>query len=300
MAGRYVVFNNGVSCPIIGFGTWMKTSVAESVKIAIDVGYRMFDCACNYGNEKEVGEALREKIREGVVKREDLFITTKVGLAFNRPDLIEVSIRNSLKNLGLEYLDLYLIHWPQTYKEGHDPDTLGDPSASIPGTVDYVDNWKAIETLVDKGLTRSIGVSNFNKRQLTRVLEAARIKPAALQIEVHPYLNQVKLIDFCQSQDIRVIAFSPLGSPDRPWAKPSDPVLFQDKRLQPIADKHQKSLVQVLLRYAIDRGLVVIPKSSIREQIEENYNVFDFQLTAEDLTYIRSLECNFRFCTIGE
>ncbi|CAK1587901.1 unnamed protein product [Parnassius mnemosyne] len=292
-----VTFNNGKSIPVLGLGTWKSKpgEVTQAVKDAIDIGYRHIDCAYVYGNEKEVGEALTAKINEGVVKREDLFITSKLWNTFHRPDLVRDALLKTLENLNLKYLDLYLIHWPQAYKEGGDlfPE---DASGKIQfSDVDYVDTWKALEPLQKEGLVKSLGVSNFNSKQLTRLLESATIKPVTNQVECHPYLNQSRLKAFCEERDIVITAYSPLGSPDRPWAKPDEPQLLEDPKLKAVAERLGKTVAQILIRYQIDSGNIVIPKSVNKSRIASNFQVLDFKLSREDLDLINSFDCNGRF-----
>jgi len=292
-----VKFNNGLECPIFGLGTWKSKpgEVIQAVEHAIDVGYRHIDCAYVYGNEKEVGAAITSKISTKKVKREDLFITSKLWNTFHRPDLVEGALRETLKNLGIAYLDLYLMHWPLAYKEEGELFPKENEKILF-SDVDYVDTWKAMEELVRKGLVNSIGVSNFNKNQIQRVLEIATIRPVNNQVECHPYLNQKRLIEFCKSEKITVTAYSPLGSPDRPWAKPEDPLLLEDSKLKKIAVKYGKTAAQVVLRYQVQRGIITIPKSVTNHRIEENFKVFDFELSKEDVDFIDTFDCNGRFC----
>lgn len=294
-----VKFNNGNEIPIFGLGTWKSQpgEVTQAVKDAIDIGYRHIDCAHVYGNEKEVGEAIKAKIAEGVVKREDLFITSKLWNTYHKTELVEPAIKISLKDLGLDYLDLYLIHWPFAYKDGPDnfPKTADDLPL-IDDTVDYLDTWKGMESVLGKKLTKNIGVSNFSSEQIDRLLKNCKVKPVTNQIECHAYLNQKKLSDYCKEKGIVITAYSPLGSPDRPWAKPDDPKLMEDKKLQELAKKYKKSPAQVLIRYQLDRGHVVIPKSVTKSRIAENCEVFDFKLNADDIAYIDSFDCNGRIC----
>ncbi|KAL7289708.1 hypothetical protein TKK_0016430 [Trichogramma kaykai] len=294
-----IKFYNGNEIYAFGLGTWKSKpgEVTQAVKDAIDIGYRHIDCAHVYGNEKEVGEAIAAKIAEGVVKREDLFVTSKLWNTYHKRELVEVNLRKSLGDLGLDYLDLYLIHWPIAYKDG--PENFPRDAAGgivLAPEVDYLDTWKGMEDVLAKGLVKNIGVSNFNSEQLERLVKNSKVKPVTNQIECHAYLNQRKLSEFCKSKNIVITAYSPLGSPDRPWAKPDDPKLMDDKKLIEISKKYNKSPAQILIRYQLDRGHVVIPKSVTKSRILENSQVFDFKLSKEDIDYIDTFDCNGRIC----
>ncbi|XP_011307499.1 aldose reductase [Fopius arisanus] len=296
-----ITFYNGNKIPSFGLGTWKSKpgEVIQAVKDAIDVGYKHIDCAHVYGNEREVGAALKAKIDEGVVKREDLFITSKLWNTYHTTDLVEHAINQTLENLGLDYLDLYLIHWPMAYAEGDELFPNNADGTPILTNTDYLDTWKGMEDVLKKGLTKNIGVSNFNSEQIDRLIKNCQVKPVANQIECHPYLTQKSLTEFCKSRDIVITAYSPLGSPDRPWAKPEDPKLLEDKKLLDLEEKYNKTGAQILIRYQLDRGHVVIPKSVTKSRIIQNSQVFDFTLDKDDIEYIDRFDVGGRICPMN-
>jgi alcohol dehydrogenase (NADP+) len=258
--------NNGAEIPCFGLGTWKSGpgEVQRAVVAALDAGYRHIDCASIYGNEGEVGAALKES----AVTRAEIFITSKLFNHDHAAADVEVACRLSMEKLGVDYLDLYLIHWPVCLKKG---------VQLPPGPNDFTDvpikeTWTAMEALVKKGLVRAIGVSNFSIKKMEEILAFAKIKPAVNQVEGHPYLAQPKLKDFCDANGIVVTAYSPLGSPDRPARvfDVSDPILLEDTALKAIAERVGRTPAEVLIRWAVQRGTVVIPKSVTPSRIEQN------------------------------
>lgn len=219
---------------------------------------------------------------------------------FHSPGLVESALRESLRNLGLTYLDLYLIHWPMGYEEGGELFPRGPDGRFRYSNADYVDTWGALERCVDQGLVRSLGLSNFNSQQIERVLQVAHVKPVVLQVECNPYLNQKKLIEFCKKKNIVMTGYSPLGSPDSPFLKPETPRLLEDPKLLQVAQSVNKSAAQVVLRWMVQRGVVTIPKSVSPTRIRHNIEIFDFELSAEDISYLDSLDCGGRLCSLDQ
>ncbi|XP_067008365.2 aldo-keto reductase family 1 member B1 [Anabrus simplex] len=293
---RTVKLNSGYDFPTIGLGTWQAPAgeVGVAIKEAIDIGYRHFDCAMFYRNEAEVGNAIRDKIADGTVTREEVFVTSKLWNNFHRPELVVPTCKKTLQDLGLDYLDMYLIHWPVAFKEGDDL-WPKDASGKLQTTyVDFVSTWKAMEECVSLGLARSIGVSNFNTQQLKRVLDSCTIKPATNQVECHPYLTQKKLLKFCTSKGIVITAYSPLGAPNADPPVPGAPSVLQDHRLKQLANKYNRTVAQVVLRYLVQIGVVPIPKSTNPSRLRENFSIYDFELSPTDITFIDSFNCNVR------
>ncbi|MEW9052442.1 MAG: aldo/keto reductase [Neobacillus sp.] len=257
--------NNGVKMPWLGFGVFKVQEgeeVVHSVKTAIEVGYRSIDTAAIYRNEEGVGKA----IAESNIPREELFVTTKVWNSDQGYESTLAAFETSLNKLGLDYLDLYLIHWP------------------VPSKGLYVETWKALEKLYKDGRVRAIGVSNFNVNHLENLLANCEIKPMVNQVEYHPVFNQQELQDFCKKNEIQLEAWSPLMQ----GSLLNDPVLVE------IANKYNKSTAQVILRWDIQTGVVTIPKSIKPHRIAENADIFDFELTEEDLQQISKLNQNKR------
>lgn len=290
--------NNGVSIPMLGLGTWLSKpgEVEKAVEFALKAGYRHLDCAAMYGNEVEVGAG----IKSSGVPREEIFVTSKLWNTKHHLEDIEGACRKTLADLGLTYLDLYLIHGPIAFARGDAPWPMdSDGNMRLDTTVSPTETYLGMEKLVKLGLVRSIGVSNFNTVQIADILAKCSIKPVTNQVECHPYLNVAKLKEFCEARDIPLTAYSPLGCPDRPWAKPDDVQLLEDPKLKTIGAKYNKSPAQVLLRWSLQRGVIVIPKSVTPSRIEENAAVFDFALTEEEMATINSFDCNGRIIDWG-
>jgi len=287
-----ITLNNGNSIPQVGLGTWQSKpgEVGEAVKTAIDDGYRHIDCAYVYQNEEEIGAAIQQKIREGKVKRDDLFIVSKLWCTFHSAALVRKGFDRTLKALKTPYLDLFLIHAPYGFEEGTEElFPMGENNMMRCSEVDFVETWIEMEKLVKDGLVRSIGISNFNAAQTQRILDVCSIKPVTNQVECHPYLNNEKLLRFSALKGIPLTAYAPLGSPGKPWPSPDRANLLTDDVIVTIAARHSKSPAQILIRFAIQRGVIVIPKSTSPKRIEENLDVHDFLLSNSDMAELMAL-----------
>lgn len=292
-----VALSNGLNMPIVGLGTWKSApgKVKEAVLSALDCGYRHIDCAAAYGNEQEVGDALKERVGFGkALQREDVFVTSKLWNTKHHPDDVQEACRKSLNDLGLDFLDLYLMHWPMAFERGTEVMPRNADGTIRYADTHYRDTWKAMEVLVDLGLVKAVGLSNFSARQIDDVLSFAKHRPVVNQVESHPYLTQAQLLGHCEDRGLLLTAYSPLGSPDRPWAASGEPLLLEDPGVLSMARRYGKTPAQVVIRWQVQRGVICIPKSITPSRIQQNIQVFDFRLSDEDMKQIESLNRNVR------
>ena len=298
----------GQLMPAVGLGLWKLDldEVADTVYNAIKTGYRHLDSAADYGNERQVGEGIARAIADGLCRREDLWITSKLWNTFHRQEHVQAACKKSLDDLGIEYFDLYLVHFPIALKyvdfnDRYPPEWIFNPGdeypAMEPDAVPLSETWTAMEGLVENQLARKIGVCNYSAVLLHDLMSYARIKPAMLQIESHPYLTQEALIRTAQAYNIAVTAFSPLGALSYvsiDMATAGDSVLSEPVVIK-AAERAGATPAQVVLRWGVQRGTAVIPKTSKAERLMENLSLSNFSLTDDEMASISSLNQNRRF-----
>jgi len=308
-----VTLANGDTMPMVGLGLWKvdRAAAAALIRKAVDVGYRHLDSACDYGNEAEVGEGIRAALASKLCSRDELWVTSKLWNTYHAKEHVRPALERTLRDLGLDHLDLYLVHFPIAqrfvpFERRYPPGWYFDPNAPQPrmefARIPLAETWAAMEELVTAGLVRNIGVCNMGTALLRDLLSYAKVRPAVLQIELHPYLAQEKLLRFCGEHGIAVTGFSPLGAPSYVplgMAKPEESVL-EETVVKAAAEREGKTPAQVVLRWAIQRGTAIVPKTSRPERLIQNLSIFDFDLTAVEMEAISALNRNRRFNDPGD
>lgn len=311
MASSSVLLKTGQEMPILGFGTWHASG--EELEIALDAaleaGYRHIDTATVYENECAIGNVLKKWLDSGKIERSDLFIVTKVPPSGNRAKDVERWLKQSLENLKINYVDLYLVHLPFGFEDaGYDFHPVNEKGEfRIDVNTDHLEIWSAMEKQVLEERTKAIGLSNFNIRQIEKILENATLPVSNLQIELHLYFQQKELVNFCQQHNIVVTAYAPLGTRgflNMIGKADAVPNPLENSVVLEIAEKYKKTPAQIALKHIIQKNIVAIPKSSTPSRIQENIELFDWELTTEDVNKLDDLDlgesariCNFKFFT---
>lgn len=289
---KYVKLNTGANIPAIGLGTWKSNNgeVYHAIRWALKLGYNHFDCADIYGNQEEIGQAFSDAFKEDNLKREDIFVTSKLWNNAHNPQDVLPALKQTLNELKLDYLDLWLIHWPVAQKKGTLVPTNDDDMISLqelPLSLTY----KEMEKAQKDGLVKAIGVSNFGKNNLQHIIDECEIIPAVNQIELHPYLQQKELIEFCKKNMITITAYSPLGS----GKHLNEPNVLEDEIIKEIAQKLNITPAQVILSWHINQEIAVIPKSVHESRLRENIAALNILLDNDDIKKISSLNKNHRY-----
>lgn len=304
---------DGTTIPSVGLGLWKieRSQTANVTETALKLGYRHLDSACDYGNEAEAGEGIKRALDQGVCRRDELWVTSKLWNTYHAKEHVRPALERTLADLKLDYLDLYLIHFPIAqrfvpFEERYPPEWFFDPNAPNPriesDPVPISETWGAMEDLVESGLVKRIGVCNFGCSLLRDLLSYAKIRPSVLQVESHPYLTQEKLLRYCQQENIVYTAFSPLGAQSYFSLGMADPSesLLNHTLIHEIAAGQRRTPAQVLLRWGIQRGTAVVPKSANERRLKENLQLFDFQLSEAEMRSISRLNRNRRFNDPGD
>ena len=284
----FYTLNSGYKCPVMGLGTSDMTNVTDVVYASIKHGARLIDTAARYENEKEIGVAITKAINDNIVKREDLFIITKLS-TYEKEDP-EKAIKGSMERLNISYIDLYLDHWPSSPKFKNGVSYPAEPMHLY---------WPKMEELVKKGYAKSIGVCNYNIQSMCNLLSLCSIKPSVLEVEYHPYLYQKTLRDFCRKENIRLIAYNSLckGPYVEEFFKEENLNLLDEEVLKEMSKNYNKTPGQIALNWSISQGVIVIPRTSSTERMKENLLSTSFKMKDEDIEKIGQLNRNFHFCS---
>lgn len=293
-------FGNGDSIPVVGLGTWKAegADMTQAIKDALSAGYTHIDTATIYGNEEEIGQAITEALNEGLVTREELFITTKLWNDAHATEDVMPALKDSLKKLQMDYIDLYLIHWPVHFKKG--VVFAQEPQDYIPlDQLSIASTYKIMQEAKKQGLVRHLGVSNFSRPKLEALIQETGLVPEMNQVELHPLLQQPRLKAYCDSMGILMTAYSPLGSRDRAETMKADdePNLFREDTIQQIAAKHGVDPATILIGWHVNRGNVVIPKSTNPENMASNLAAANLELNQQEMQQIAAMDRNYRYIT---
>jgi alcohol dehydrogenase (NADP+) len=295
---KYLYFSNKDKMPMLGLGTWKsaKGEIYQTVRKAIEIGYRHFDCALIYGNEHEIGQAISDAISHNEITRDELWITSKLWNNRHKKVDIQPTIEITLDSLKLEYLDLYLIHWPVALVNEVNYPQNGNEMLDLKH-IPLTETWQGMIALKDKQLTKHIGVSNFSIKKINKLIIETGICPEVLQLELHPFLQQKNILDFAKAKGINLTGFCPLGSADRPANRISDgePKLFENKIIIDIGHDKGHTPAQIMLAWAINRGTSVIPKSVNSQRLVENLTAVDIELSSFEMEKLNNLDQHYRY-----